>query len=200
MALAQARRAKDSRRSTRPAVGTGSICPKTIGNAGSRLNYPAQVTTRKRATLNTTFETAEDSLGFLLWKASNTLQRLHADCLRELDVTTTQFSLLTCLVYLQQGGAVTASSIVTHAGMDKMLVSDVVTALVRKGFVRKTANPVDARSSLLTATALGVRVTNAAVQQVEAVDAEFFNRLPDVDMLRVALRTLVTQTASSSFT
>ena len=147
---------------------------------------------KKRVTLNTTFETAEDSLGFLLWKASNTLQHLHADCLRELDVTTTQFSVLTCLVYLQQNGPVTASNIVAHAGMDKMLVSDVMTALVRKGFVRKTPNPTDARSSLLAATALGVRVTNAAVQQVESVDEKFFNRLGDADVLRGALRALIT--------
>ena len=152
------------------------------------------MTTKKRVILNTTFETAEDSLGFLLWKASNTLQRLHAGCLREVGVTTTQFSLLTCLVYLQQSGLVTASSIVTHAGMDKMLVSDVVRALVRKGIVRKTPNPADARSSLLSATALGVRVTNAAVQQVEAVDAAFFSQTKDADALRKALRSLLPTT------
>lgn len=148
------------------------------------------MTTKKRTTLNTTFATAEDSLGFLLWKAANTLQRLHSDCLRELDVTTTQFSLLTCLVYLQQNGVVTASSIVAHAGMDKMLVSDVVSVLVRKGLVRKTSNPADARSSLLSATALGVRVTNAAVRQVESVDEVFFHRVPEADSLRLALRVL----------
>ena len=149
------------------------------------------MTTRKRVTLSTTFETAEDSLGFLLWKAANTLQRMHAGCLRELDVTTTQFSVLTCLVYLQQSGVVTASSIIVHAGMDKMLVSDVVSALVRKGLLRKTPNPADARSSLLSATARGVRVTNAAVQEVEAVDEAFFSTVPDADSLRLALRTLM---------
>jgi len=149
------------------------------------------VTTRKRVKLDTTFETAEDSLGFLLCKASNTLQRLHTECLRELDVTTTQFSLLTCLVYLQQSGAVTASTIVTHAGMDKMLVSDVVGALVRKGMVRKAPNPSDARSSLLSATALGVRVTNAAVRKVEALDEIFFAQVSDAETLRVALRVLM---------
>lgn len=145
----------------------------------------------KRPSLETTFAAAEDSPGFLLWKASNTLQRLHMDCLRDLNITTTQFSLLTCLVYLHQSGPVTATHIVQHAGMDKMLVSDVVAALVTKKFVRKLPHPTDARSSLIQPTALGVRTTNAAVQKVEAVDAEFFASVADVPALARALRQLL---------
>ncbi|MEP6763664.1 MAG: MarR family transcriptional regulator [Gemmatimonadaceae bacterium] len=146
---------------------------------------------KKRVTLNTTFGTAEDSPGFLLWKAANALQRSHAEALRDLEITTTQFSLLTCLVYLQQSGDVTASRIVSHAGMDKMLVSDLLAALTKKNFVRRVPNPADARSALVQATATGQRTTNAAIQKIEAIDKEFFSRIRNLKTLQGALRTLI---------
>ena len=145
---------------------------------------------RKSVKLNTTFDTAEDSAGFLLWKAANALQRSHAEALRDLDITTTQFSLLTCLVYLQASGPVTASLIASHAGMDKMLVSDLLSALTKKKFVRRIPNPADARSSLVQATAMGVRVTNAAVQKIETLDEQFFSGVSNLSALRTMLRSL----------
>ena len=141
--------------------------------------------------LETKFAAAEDSPGFMLWKAANVLQRAHAASLRDLDITPTQLSLLTCLVYLQGRGPVTASAVVAHSGMDKMLVSDLVAALVRKRLVSKSPNPDDARSTLIKATALGVRTTNAAVKKVEAFDDEFFAPLPDLAALHRALKLLV---------
>lgn len=153
---------------------------------------------QKRTTLDTRFANADDSPGFMLWKAANMLQRAHAACLRELDITPAQFSLLTCLVYLQGEGPVTASAIVTHAGMDKMLVSDLVAALVRKRLVAKSANPADARSSLIKATAAGVRTTNAAVKKIEALDDVFFAPVRDPEALQDALRKLVNENAATT--
>ncbi|MEP6779262.1 MAG: MarR family transcriptional regulator [Gemmatimonadaceae bacterium] len=152
---------------------------------------------KKRVKLNTTFEIAEDSPGFLLWKAANALQRSHAESLRDLDITTTQFSLLTCLVYLQQSGDVTASRMVAHTGMDKMLVSDLLAALTKKQLVRRVPNPADARSSLVRATASGQRVTNAALQIIEALDADFFSRVKNLKTLQAALRILIREPDSA---
>ena len=141
--------------------------------------------------LDTRFQRAEDSVGFLLWKAANLMQRLHGACLRDLDITPTQFSLMTSLVYLQSDGDVTASAIVAHTGMDKMMVSDLLKTLIRKGRVVKTPNPDDARSSLVRATAAGKRVTNSAVRTIEAFDSQFFTRAGDVTALHEALLALV---------
>jgi hypothetical protein len=74
--------------------------------------------------LGTRFGSAEQSPGFMLWKAANLLQRLHARSLRELEVTPTQLSVMMCLLYLAQDGPVTPTRIVDHAGIDKMMTSD----------------------------------------------------------------------------
>jgi MarR family transcriptional regulator, organic hydroperoxide resistance regulator len=141
--------------------------------------------------LKTNFKKAEDSPGFMLWKTANLLQRLHWECLRDLDITPTQFSLMTCLVYLHQEGPVTASRIVAHTGMDKMMVSDLLKTLSRKRLITKSSNPEDARSYIIRPTSQGEMVTNAAVMKVEALDKAFFRRIGDVGAFHEALLDLV---------
>jgi MarR family transcriptional regulator, organic hydroperoxide resistance regulator len=142
--------------------------------------------------LDTTFKSAEDSPGFMLWKAANLLQRLHSQCLADLNVTPTQFSLMTCVVYLDgTNDLVTATSVVSHTGMDKMLVSDLLKTLENKGLITRSPNPNDARSSVIRPTPLGVRTTNAAVRKIEAFDARFFGRLVNVPAFHRALVRLV---------
>jgi DNA-binding MarR family transcriptional regulator len=142
--------------------------------------------------LDTTFKSAEDSPGFMLWKAANLLQRLHAQCLADLDITPTQFSLMTCVVYLTgREDPVTATTVVAHTGMDKMLVSDLLKTLKKKGLVTKSPHPSDARSSVIRPTALGARTTNAAVRKIEAFDGRFFGRLGNVAAFHRALLDLI---------
>lgn len=141
--------------------------------------------------LATRFQTAEESPGFLLWKAANTLQRLHARSLRQLDLTPGQFSLLTCLVYLHPRGPVTQAMLAGHAGMDKMTVSDIIKPLLRKCLVTKSRNPGDGRSYLIAPTPAGVEAANAAVAHVEALDAGFFQVVGDLDVLRRELLALI---------
>lgn len=142
--------------------------------------------------LKTQFRSAEDSPGFLLWKASNHLQRLHGRCLADLDITPTQFSLMTCLVFLAQDGEVTAARIVAHAGMDKMLVSDLIKALQKKRLLVKTKNAHDARSWLIEPTAKGVQLTNSAVARIEELDEAFFKPVRNLKGLKKDLLTLAT--------
>jgi DNA-binding MarR family transcriptional regulator len=124
--------------------------------------------------LKTQFASAEQSPGFLLWKASNRLQRLHSRCLADLGLTPTQFSVMMCLVYLRQDGAVNSARIVQHTGMDKMAVSDLVKALHKKRLLSRSADTEDGRSRLIEPTARGVALTNSAVAKVEALDALYF--------------------------
>jgi MarR family transcriptional regulator, organic hydroperoxide resistance regulator len=147
--------------------------------------------------LKTTFAKAEDSPGFLLWKAANLLQRSHTRCLKGLGVTPTQFSVMTCLVYLhglqagERGEPVTQAAISAHAGLDKMLVSDLIKTLTSKKLVRKRRHPTDGRAFLLEPTPAGIRITNSAVQAVEATDTEFFGGVEDLGRLHRALLTLI---------
>lgn len=127
--------------------------------------------------LDTGFSSADESPGFLLWKAANQLQRAHTKCLVPLGLTPSQFSVMACLVYLRQSGPVTATRIIDHAGLDKMLVSDMVRALERKKLLERVPNPDDGRSWLIEPTADGMTATNAAIREVEAVDRGLFRRL-----------------------
>jgi DNA-binding MarR family transcriptional regulator len=141
--------------------------------------------------LKTSFRKAEDSPGFVLWKTANLLQRLHGQCLKGLKVTPTQFSLLTCLVYLHQDGPVTASRIIQFTGMDKMMVSDLIKTLEQKRLLRRKPHPEDARSSLIEPTSLGRKTTNAAVAKIEALDGEFFRSIKDLERFHKDLITLL---------
>jgi DNA-binding MarR family transcriptional regulator len=141
--------------------------------------------------LQTSFAQAEDSPGFVLWKASNLLQRLHSAALKDLNVTPAQFSLMTCLVYLSQKEQVTPSRIVSFTGMDKMMVSDLIKTLEKKKLLSKKENPLDGRSFLVEPTSLGEKVTNSAVQKIEAMDQEFFSRVKDLKLFHEDLLALV---------
>ncbi len=141
--------------------------------------------------LKTGFGRAEDSPGFMLWKASNLLQRLHAGCLRDLGVTPTQFSLMTCLVYLSDVGPVTPTSLAAHSGMDRMMVSDLIKSLEKKRLLVRCGNPSDGRSFLVVPTAQGRRITNASVRRIEALDREFFKNASDAGALLADLVSLV---------
>lgn len=149
-------------------------------------------------TLKTNFKKAEDSPGFMLWKASNLLQRLHTECLTDLNVTPTQFSLMTCLVYLSQDGPVTAAKIVSHTGMDKMMVSDLVKTLEKKGLLKRKNNPDDGRSFLVEPTTLGEKTTNSAVLKIEALDKIFFRRVKNLKTFHDDLISLVNSKDSLS--
>lgn len=141
--------------------------------------------------LDTEFKRAEDSPGFMLWKASNLLQRLHADCLKDLNVTPTQFSFMTCLVFLNQRGLVTPTDIVGFTGMDKMMVSDLIKTLVKKKLVVKKNNPDDGRSFFVAPTESGTQITNSAIKKIEAFDREFFRHVRDLKNFHADLISLV---------
>jgi DNA-binding MarR family transcriptional regulator len=142
-------------------------------------------------TLQSHFKKAEESPGFLLWKAANRLQKLHAKCLAGLDVTPTQFSFMTCLVYLHQGSLVTPSHIVSHTGMDKMMVSDLVKTLEKKKLLKRDPNPQDGRSFFIIPTSLCVKKTNRAVRKIENFDRKFFMSVRDLTTFQNNLIALI---------
>jgi len=99
-------------------------------------------------------------------------------------------TLMSCLLYLHQHERVPASRIVNHAGMDKMMVSDLMT-LVRTKLVKRKPNPEDGRSLLLELTRLGEVITNSAVLKIEALDSDFLKKVKDIASFHKDLASLV---------
>ncbi len=141
--------------------------------------------------LNTGFNSAQESLGFLLWRASNKLQRKHRAVLKDFDLTPSQFSVLATLAYLEKPGkTLRQSALSDYTQTDKMLISDLIKTLAAKKYVGKKPDPDDARAFLVTITQAGLDRVNGAISVVEAVDQQFFSQIAErADLLRI-LQTL----------
>lgn len=145
----------------------------------------------KKNRLDTSFGKAEESPGFLLWKTANLLQRSHIAVLKPLKITPAQFSVMTCLVYLSEQDEVTPSQVSKHAGLDKMMVSDLVKTLVKKKLIITKPNPNDGRSFLIEPTDLGITLTNKAVRQIEKCDEQFFRSEKNIQHFKSSLLSLM---------
>ena len=106
-------------------------------------------------------------------------------------MTPAQFSMMTCLVYLSQNETATSAAISKHAGMDKMMVSDLVKTLSKKELIQTFPNPVDRRSFVMKPTTKGIRVTNLAVKKVEAIDEIFFGKAKIAKDFSATLKSLI---------
>ncbi len=142
--------------------------------------------------LKSRHDKAEESVGFLLWKASNKLQRLHRVGLKELGLTPTQFSILASIVYISaQENSLSQKALCEHTQIDKMLVSDVVKALLKKEYVTKEVNPDDSRSFLISPTQLGRELANKAVKIVEDMDDAYFATVMQPEIFKRNLQKLL---------
>jgi len=139
------------------------------------------------AKFDSKFSDAKMSAGFLLWKVSNLHQRLQKKALEPLDLTPSQFSVLACYFFLlNKTESVSQSDLCSHAGIDKMLVSDLTKTLLKKGFIKSSKNKADRRSFKISVTEEGIRTCNKALKIIEALDADFFGQSPrQADFLEI---------------
>lgn len=129
-------------------------------------------------TIISRFKKSDDSPGFLLWKLTNLWQAKIRKTLKPLDLTHTQFVLLTNIVYLtDRGFEVTASELSRQTKIDKMMVSDVSKTLETKQLIVKENHEEDARKVYLYPTLKGRLLTNQAIRLVEEIDRDFFEIL-----------------------
>src|SRR6478609_1878760 len=90
---------------------------------------------------------ADDSPGFLLWRATLRWQRAVAAALAPLDLTHVQFVLLACTWWLNQGGEQPSQArLAEQAGTDVKMTSQVVRSLEAKGLLVRTIDPADSRA------------------------------------------------------
>ena len=121
------------------------------------------------------FKNAEMSPGFLLWKISNLHQRTQKKALEGLKLTPSQFSVLATYLFLSiKNDPLTQTDVCHHAGIDKMLVSDLTNTLAKKLYIVKSKNEYDGRYYDIKVTKLGAETCNKALKIIEEIDRKFF--------------------------
>lgn len=141
--------------------------------------------------LDTDYQAAEESPGFLLWQLTNRWQAAQRAALKEFELTHVQFVLLASLTSMHGGEPISQRALADHAATDTMMTSQVLRVLESRGLIERTDHPEDRRARALTATDIGRALANRAILAVEACDAAFFAPLADLEALTDALRTLL---------
>ena len=101
------------------------------------------------------------------------------------------------IAVLAQDGAMTPLAIGQRTRMDKVTVSRAAVALMEKGYVRRTPNPVDLRSHLLSLTPQGQDVHQQVVPQAVAVEARIFESFSEEERQTLASLLARAHTAAS---
>jgi DNA-binding MarR family transcriptional regulator len=127
--------------------------------------------------LDSEYQAAEESPGFLLWQVTNRWQAAQRAALAPLGLTHVQFVLLASLTWLQSDGPISQRELAGHAATDPMMTSQVLRALERRGLVSRMPHPQDGRARALAVSADGRDLANRAVAAVEACDLAFFQPL-----------------------
>lgn len=140
-------------------------------------------------------ESSSDSLGFLLWKTFHVWQRLLRAELADLGITQVQYALLATTSYLSEGShSPSQQDLSQHTGMDKMMVSEVIRTLEKKGWIERQPNPQDGRAFCLSMTSEGKKLLKQAVPAVENGDDRFFSTCSKKD--QVELQKILIQLSS----
>jgi MarR family transcriptional regulator, organic hydroperoxide resistance regulator len=132
------------------------------------------------------------SPGYHLWKAALRWKAAVKLALEPHGLTATQFFVLGAAGWLSRNDRDPPKqrALAELAGVDLMTVSQVVRVLEQAGWVRRVADPDDARSWRVSATEPGRELLRAAAARVRATDREFFGTLDDDGELTHALARL----------
>lgn len=124
------------------------------------------------------FKSPNDSPGYLLGQVTMLWQRKLKVVLDPLDLTQTQFVLLTALAWLsKKSNTVTQVDIANQSNADRMMVSKVLRTLETKKFISRQEHPTDTRAKLIKLTSDGAKVLQKALTAVENADMNFFSVL-----------------------
>ncbi len=126
------------------------------------------------------FESAEDSSGFLLWQVTNLWQREIKKALEKYDLTHSQYVLMASIHWLTlHDKDVTQILLSSNTKIDPMTTSTVLRTLQTKGLLKRQEHSTDTRAKTVVLTEEGKKVIKQAVKSVEKFDAEFFSPLGD---------------------
>jgi len=132
----------------------------------------------------------EQTTGFLLIQVALRWERQIEECIAPLDLTKTQFFILSITHFLtQKDQIVTQSLIASYGNMDVMMISQVARRLEGKGFLVRNSHPTDSRAKVLGLTENGYEILLQARKKVLVAWQAFLSELPDGDTeLRAILR------------
>lgn len=123
------------------------------------------------------FQSAEESPGFLLWRASTLWRRAIENVLKPLELTHPQFVILATIGWFAKGGkTVSQTQIAKHAGLDPNTTSQILRSLHTKGLIERLRSQ-DERSKCSTLTKEGAETLKHALPSVEKADGRFFSSL-----------------------
>jgi len=124
------------------------------------------------------FNKPGDSPGFLLAQVTILWQRRQKRVLDPLNLTHTQFVLLSSLTWLsRENDSVTQIDIAKLSNTDRMMVSKVLRTLEEKKFITRHEHQTDTRAKIIKLTQEGASVLQKAVVKVESADADFFSAI-----------------------
>ena len=124
------------------------------------------------------FNKPEDSPGFLLAQVTMLWQRKQKRILDPLNLTHTQFVLLTSLAWLsRENDSVTQVDIANLNNTDRMMVSKVLRTLEEKKFITRQEHKTDTRAKIIKLTQEGAEVLQKALVMVENADVDFFSAI-----------------------
>lgn len=121
------------------------------------------------------FESPEKSPGYLLAQLTLLWQRKQKKVLDPLDLTHTQFVLLTSIAWLtNKGENITQVEIANLNNYDRMMVSKVLRTLEEKKLITRKVHSTDTRAKIVELTTNGRNILQTALTNVEEADIEFF--------------------------
>jgi DNA-binding MarR family transcriptional regulator len=138
-------------------------------------------------TLETTHLIRDSCLCLHVQRAARVLARRFDDALRPVGLTNGQFSLLLSMNRPKPPGMTSVASLLA---MDRTTLTAALKPLRRRGLVRITPDPEDARGRLMTLTPKGRRLLARAVPTWKKAHAKVEALVRDADRLRTDLRAL----------
>lgn len=122
------------------------------------------------------FKSPDESPGYLLGQLTLLWQRKLKKVLDPLDLTQTQFILLTSIAWLtNKSDNVTQVEIANLNNFDRMMVSKVLRTLQTKKLITRQEHDTDTRAKIVNLTADGKKILQTALTKVEKADIEFFS-------------------------
>jgi DNA-binding MarR family transcriptional regulator len=128
-----------------------------------------------------------ESLGFLLWRISNTWQREQRAALQPLGLTHTQFVILAVGTWFGDEEPLTQMKLSQLTGSDPMTISQVIQTLLKNDLCERVAHPTDSRAKIISVTMKGRKLASEAITIVEEVDRKFFESLRENQSTLISL-------------
>jgi DNA-binding MarR family transcriptional regulator len=134
---------------------------------------------------------AGTSSGFLLWHATLRWQRVVTAALKAEGLTHVQFLILSTAWWFGRGGKLPSQSeVAEHAGLDRVMTSQVSRQLEKDGLIERTVDPFDTRLRRIAITPQGRKIAERAVALMDRTDREFFADAGPMDEVLAVLRPL----------